>query len=66
MGNKSDMVDEKEVQYSSGNAYAKEIGASFCETSAKENSGISELFSEIALQLSKREQPTDPRGFSII
>ena len=48
VGNKSDMLDQIEVSAQQGSEYAKQINANFFEVSAKENTQISELFTEIA------------------
>ena len=44
VGNKTDMVEEKEISTQQGEELGKRIGASFREVSAKENQGIAELF----------------------
>ena len=41
------MTDQVEVQFHKGVEYGKKIGASFSEVSAKDDVGITELFSEI-------------------
>ena len=43
-GNKCDMYDKEEVNESEGKAFAESIGAFFEITSAKNNTGINELF----------------------
>ena len=48
VGNKCDLSDQEEVSAKQASAYAKQIGASFFETSAKNNTGITELFTAIA------------------
>ena len=55
MGNKSDMTDQVEVQFHQGVEYGKKIGSSFTEVSAKENIGITELFTEIGQKLHKKD-----------
>ena len=45
--NKSDMYELEEVEESEGRAFAKEIGAIFKYTSAKNATGIDELFKSI-------------------
>ena len=58
VGNKCDMVEQKEVSISKGSEYAKKIGAtSFAEISAKENTGITELFEGIARAMLDRANP---------
>ena len=49
IGNKCDCVNEQEVGYEQGAEYARKIGATFFETSAKENRGIKELFEDVGL-----------------
>ena len=48
IGNKFDLIDEQEVSKEEGNKLAKEIGAFFSETSAKENpKGFQEYITKI-------------------
>lgn len=47
-GNKSDLEEKREVQASQAKAYADEIGALFIETSAKEDTNVSDLFISIS------------------
>ena len=49
------MVEEKEVSVAQGQELANQISAQFSEISAKEGTGISELFEEIAKALYKRD-----------
>ena len=56
VGNKSDLDDEKVVGFNKGAEYAKQIGASFHEVSAKDNVGIIELFEDIGRKLKIAEQ----------
>jgi GTPase SAR1 family protein len=49
VGNKSDLIEEAQVNTEEIYDYAKEIKAEICkETSAKDNLGINDLFLEIA------------------
>ena len=67
VGNKCDLVDECQVRYHTGNEFAKKIGASFKEVSAKENINIAELFEEIAYKLDKKNQKqTKNRNYSVL
>ncbi|TMW61298.1 hypothetical protein Poli38472_013761 [Pythium oligandrum] len=50
-GNKSDLDDKREVPSSQARAYAEEIGALFIETSAKEDTNVSDLFIQISTAL---------------
>mmetsp|Transcript_18458 Transcript_18458/g.56665 ORF Transcript_18458/g.56665 Transcript_18458/m.56665 type:complete len:198 (-) Transcript_18458:1487-2080(-) len=48
-GNKADLADERrQVDAKAAKAYASQRGAFFVETSAKEDTGVAELFSAIA------------------
>ena len=49
------MTDQVEVQFHPGVEYGKKIGSSFTEVSAKENIGITELFTEIGQKLHKKD-----------
>lgn len=51
VGNKSDMVGERSVSTEEGAAYAKELGVMFSETSAKDGTGVREIFEKLARQL---------------
>ena len=56
-GNKSDLSNERglrEVSLERGKLFAAEKGAIFKETSAKHNTGIESLFSELASSILKR------------
>ena len=60
-GNKSDMVndnpDKRAIQTADAEAYAKEAGLLFFETSAKTSTNVKELFTAIAKKL-----PLDQAG----
>jgi Ras-related protein Rab-22 len=47
VGNKSDLGDMREVEQSTAEQYARDIGGIFKETSAKNNEGIDEVFGMI-------------------
>ena len=47
IGNKSDLYIQEEVSENEGKQFAESIGASFKQTSAKNNLGIKDLFQEI-------------------
>ncbi|XP_010437115.1 PREDICTED: ras-related protein RABH1c [Camelina sativa] len=51
VGNKTDLVDKRQVSISEGEDKAKEYGVMFIETSAKENFNIKALFRKIAAAL---------------
>ena len=46
-GNKNDMYEHEEVEEEEGKKLAKELGAIFQKTSAKESTGIDDLFVKI-------------------
>ncbi len=46
--NKSDLESERKVSKLQAKKFASEVGALFFETSAKENTGVSELFKQIS------------------
>ena len=47
-GNKNDMYENEEVEENEGKQLAKELGAIFQKTSAKESTGVEDLFLNIA------------------
>ena len=72
-GNKSDLYDEEVVPEQEARDYAKSIGAVFSLTSAQNNSGINELFKNLAIkyldpnyvfkepgQQNQEEKPSEP------
>eukprot|EP00598_Pedospumella_elongata_P006685 CAMPEP_0184983328 /NCGR_PEP_ID=MMETSP1098-20130426/12574_1 /TAXON_ID=89044 /ORGANISM="Spumella elongata, Strain CCAP 955/1" /LENGTH=206 /DNA_ID=CAMNT_0027507137 /DNA_START=101 /DNA_END=721 /DNA_ORIENTATION=+ len=56
VGNKSDLVDKRQVQEAEGKQLAADFGAVFYETSAKSSSSIEELFVTLALDLPESER----------
>lgn len=50
-GNKSDLEAERQVERDVAEAYAKEAGLLFFETSAKSGKGVNELFTAIAKKM---------------
>jgi hypothetical protein len=46
-GNKTDLDGKREVAREEAEAYAKEVGVNFCETSAKTGSNVTEMFADI-------------------
>ena len=55
IGNKSDLYDKEEVDENEAREYAKKIGAKFILTSAKNDSGINELFKYVAEEYLKTD-----------
>ena len=52
IGNKSDLGSQRKVSFEEGKQFAEEHGlANFFETSAKSNSGVSQLFHDVARRL---------------
>ena len=58
-GNKCDLDDRRQVSKDVASAYAKEIGAFFIETSAKDNLGVADLFSSVANRVPSIGLPDD-------
>ncbi|CAM9848431.1 unnamed protein product, partial [Laminaria digitata] len=52
----------QEVESSTAQAYADEIGAMFVETSAKDDTHVQDMFVELSKRLPKRELPPPPSG----
>ena len=46
-GNKNDMYEHEEIEEEEGKKLAKELGAIFQKTSAKESTGVEDLFVKI-------------------
>ena len=46
-GNKNDMYEHEEIEENEGKELAKELGAIFQKTSAKESTGVEDLFIKI-------------------
>ena len=56
--NKSDLIKQENVNEEEARNYAKELGAIFCSTSAKNDYGISDLFIQIAKKYSGNDDIT--------
>ncbi|XP_068139731.1 ras-related protein Rab-21 isoform X2 [Drosophila tropicalis] len=57
VGNKTDLEDQRAIDYESAMQYARTVGAQYVETSAKENEGVTELFELLTqLMLDQRQQ----------
>lgn len=59
-GNKVDLEDERQVQPSVAQQYAREINAIYTETSAKEDTNVHHLFEQITARLPAPEKTVTP------
>ena len=61
-GNKNDMYEHEEVEENEGKELAKELGAIFQKTSAKESTGVDDLFVKIGKKFlnPNATETTDP------
>ena len=64
VGNKSDLYEERTVEEEEGQKYAKDIKASFFETSAKDHETIENLFLGICEQFIKKDNENNNDGNS--
>lgn len=55
VGNKIDMIEDEQVNYSTAQDYANKIEAHHFQTSAKQNAGIENLFHEIVQRYIEKE-----------
>ena len=61
--NKVDLADQRVVTWEAANQYAESIGALIYETSAKSNTGVSQLFHDVARRLvSTKSRSNEPAG----
>ena len=60
-GNKNDMYEQEEVEENEGKDLAKQLGAIFQKTSAKESTGVEDLFIKIG---KKFLNPNSTEGIS--
>ncbi|KAI3918344.1 hypothetical protein MKX01_041664 [Papaver californicum] len=61
VGNKCDLVEEKEVETETAKAFADKLGISFLETSAKDSINVEQIFLTMAAEIKKRmgnQQPS--------
>jgi Ras-related protein Rab-5C len=68
LGNKVDLAeveDTRQVEKATAEAFAREKGLWFKETSAKSGQGISEIFNEMASSLELQKKKGEPDGISI-
>jgi len=59
-GNKADLENQREVQTSDAEKYAREISAIYIETSAKEDKNVQRMFEQLASQLPAPERQSSP------
>ena len=57
IGNKMDLVDERAIPQEKAESVANELGAIYCEVSAKSGRGIEELFQRVAEESLKKISP---------
>ena len=61
-GNKNDMYEHEEVEENEGKDLAKELGAIFQKTSAKESTGVEDLFLKIGKKFINPNSTDSPSG----
>jgi GTPase SAR1 family protein len=59
-GNKSDLASARKVDADEAREYAQSVGAFFVETSAKADSGVSEIFTQVAQRVPRKSQEKKP------
>ena len=62
VGNKTDMIDNEEVDIELANGFADENGLKFHVSSAKSDNGIKDIFIEIGRELLQRKNPNTVDG----
>ena len=63
IGNKNDLVDEREINADEGQAFANRNGMQFIETSAKMNTNVNEAFEALArLMMNFNSQKSQPNN----
>ncbi|KAH8283250.1 hypothetical protein KR044_002899 [Drosophila immigrans] len=63
VGNKTDLEEQRAIEYETAQRYAQTVGAQYVETSAKENEGVAELFellTQLMVEHHGSKQPNDP------
>ncbi|GBN49677.1 Ras-related protein RABA2a [Araneus ventricosus] len=58
VGNKSDLPHQNQVSRTTVENYARQEGLDFCETSAKNNENVDEVFQNLALKVLERKKIT--------
>lgn len=73
VGNKCDLVDQRKVSKEKAQGLATEIGCVYYETSAKNNTNVSETFHQVVREVRKWkqdkgevEQPTGKKGMKCL
>ena len=69
-GNKNDMYEHEEVEENEGKDLAKELGAIFQKTSAKESTNVSDAFVAMTREIIKsqgnKKKPTNPSNNVVV
>ena len=65
VGNKVDLTEARQVSESEGQTKAKQLQASFCETSAKTASNVKQLFKQIAQELPVQDTAKDVKTVAL-
>lgn len=60
VGNKADLIDEKQVTKETAQSFADKLGISFLETSAKTATNVDNAFLTMAKELIKTKEATNP------
>lgn len=66
VGNKTDLRMEREVTADDGRHLAEQWKAAFCETSAKENAKVSDLFRSIVMEIERGEGNMPEKGGCVL
>lgn len=61
-GNKADLEGSRQINRETAEAYAREMGLLFMETSAKSGQNVNDLFHEIAKKLPKKSKDNEDKG----
>lgn len=65
VGNKKDLEDDRAVNTNTAEEYADSIGAAFVETSARDNSGVEEMFNIVAIEMVRRAESDENSSLRI-
>ena len=69
MGNKADLEEKREVSYEEGQETARELGALFCEVSAREATNITQMLNQAcsfqALERKSKEKEEEGKAIRI-